>query len=134
MKFLLDTNVVVTFLNGKSITLREKIRQTAPTDFCMCSVVWAELYFGIAKSSDRQKTIDKVNAFAEIFRNLDFDKDAALHYGEIRADLERNGNIIGPNDLMIASIARSKQLVLITNNLDEFKRVKDLKIEDWSQT
>jgi len=76
--------------------------------------------------------LEKVNDFAATFQNLDFDNDAARHYGEIRANLEKNGNIIGPNDLMIASIARSKNLVLITNNVDEFKRVKDLKIEDWT--
>jgi tRNA(fMet)-specific endonuclease VapC len=98
----------------------------------MCSVVWAELYFGAAKSREKHKTLEKVNDFAATFQNLDFDKDAAQHYGEIRANLEKNGNIIGPNDLMIASIARSKNLVLITNNVDEFKRVKGLKIEDWT--
>ena len=132
MKFLFDTNAVITFLNGKSLVLRNRISRVEPTDFAMCSVVWAELYFGAAKSREKHKTLEKVNDFAVTFQNLDFDKDAAQHYGEIRADLEKNGNIIGPNDLMIASIARSKNLVLITNNIDEFKRVKDLRIEDWT--
>jgi tRNA(fMet)-specific endonuclease VapC len=98
----------------------------------MCSVVWAELFFGAAKSKEKQKTIEKVNAFCGTFRSLDFDKEAASHYGEIRADLEKMGNIIGPNDLMISAIARSRNLILITNNVDEFQRVKDLKIEDWT--
>jgi hypothetical protein len=72
-----------------------------------------------------------VNDFAGTFQNLDFDKDAAQHYGEIRADLEKNGNIIGPNDLMISAIARSKDLVLITNNIGKFKRVKNLKNREF---
>jgi len=130
--YLFDTNAVITFLNGKSSALCNRVRNCKATDFAMCSVVWAELYFGVAKSRDKHKTLEKVNSFAETFQNLDFDKDAALHYGEIRAELEKNGSIIGPNDLMIASIARSKNLVLITNNIDEFKRVKGLKIEDWT--
>ena len=125
MKFLFDTNAVITFLNGKSLVLRNRISRVA-----MCSVVWAELYFGAAKSREKHKTLEKVNDFAATFQNLDFDKDATQHYGEIRADLEKNGNIIGPNDFMIAFIARSKNLVLITNNIDEFKRVKDLRIGD----
>ena len=132
MKSLFDTNAVVTFLNGKSLVLREKIKKCAPDDFAMCSVVWGELFFGAAKSKEKHKTIEKVNAFSGNFRNLDFDKEAASHYGEIRADLEKMGNIIGPNDLMIAAIARSRNLILITNNVDEFQRVKDLKIEDWT--
>jgi len=132
MRFLLDTNAVITFLNGMSLVLCNRIRRAEPTDFAMCSVVWAELYFGAAKSREKHKTLDKVNDFAATFQNLDFDKDAAQHYGEIRADLEKNGNIIGPNDLMIAAIARSKNLVLITNNVDEFERVKGLKIDDWT--
>ena len=132
MRFLFDTNAVITFLNGRSLVLCNRISRAKPTDFAMCSVVWAELYFGAAKSRKKHKTLDKVNDFAATFQNLDFDKDAAQHYGEIRADLEKNGNIIGPNDLMIAAIARSKNLVLITNNVDEFERVKGLKIEDWT--
>ena len=132
MNFLFYTNAAIKFLNGKSLVLRNRISRVEPTDFAMCSVVWAELYFGAAKSREKHKTLEKVNDFAATFQNLDFDKDAAQHYGEIRADLEKNGNIIGPNDLMIASITRSKNLVLITNNIDEFKRVKDLRIEDWT--
>ena len=55
-----------------------------------------------------------------------------MYYGDIRADLEKRGNLIGPNDLMIAAIARSRNLVLLTNNMGKFQRVKDLKIEDWT--
>ena len=131
MKYLFDTNAVVTFLNGKSIALREKIRQCAPADFAMCSVVWAELYFGACKSREKEKTLNKIHSFAGPFQNLDFDKEAAWHYGEIRADLEKGGNLIGPNDLIIAATCRSRNLTLITNNVGEFQRGTGLKIEDW---
>ena len=94
MKFLFDTNAVVTFLNGKSLVLREKIKKCAPDDFAMCSVVWGELFFGAAKSKEKQKTIDKVNDFSGTFRNLDFDKEAASHYGEIRADLKKRATLL----------------------------------------
>lgn len=132
MKYVFDTNVVVTFLSGRSPVLRERIRAAMPGDFAMCSVVWAELHYGSAKSLHRERTVEKVKAFAGTFRNLDFDQEAAIHYGDIRADLEKSGNLIGPNDLMIAAIARSRNLVLLTNNTGEFQRVKDLKIEDWT--
>jgi tRNA(fMet)-specific endonuclease VapC len=132
MKYVFDTNVVVVFLNGRSPVLRERIQAAKPGDFAMCSVVWAELYYGSAKSVHRERTVKNVKAFAGTFRNLDFDQEAAIHYGDIRADLEKSGNLIGPNDLMIAAIARSRNLVLLTNNTGEFQRVKDLKIEDWT--
>ncbi len=65
------------------------------------------------------------------FTVLPFDEDAAGHYGEIRADLERRGSIIGPYDLMIAAHARSRGLIVVTGNLGEFRRVDGLRSEDW---
>jgi tRNA(fMet)-specific endonuclease VapC len=60
-----------------------------------------------------------------------FDRAAAGHYADIRADLERRGQLIGPYDLMIAGHARSRGLVVITGNLAEFTRVAGLRSEDW---
>lgn len=132
MKYLLDTNAVSTFLNGRSKALCHRIASATPGDFAMCSVVWAELYFGAKKSQHPEKTIERVTSFASAFPCLSFDQTSARHYGEIRADLEKIGNPIGPNDLMIAAIARSHGLIVITNNTREFERVPSLQWEDWT--
>jgi tRNA(fMet)-specific endonuclease VapC len=73
----------------------------------------------------------KVEGFATRLDVLSFDSEAAAHYADIRADLERRGQVIGPYDMMIAGHARSRGLVVITANLDEFSRVAALRAEDW---
>jgi tRNA(fMet)-specific endonuclease VapC len=65
------------------------------------------------------------------FPSLSFDDSAADEYAEIRSDLTRQGQVIGPNDLMIASICRANDAILVTHNVNEFGRVSRLKIEDW---
>ena len=132
MKYLLDTNAVSIFLNGRSRELCKRIGLAAPGDFAMCSVVWAELYFGAKKSKAPDKTIARVIAFASRFPCLNFDQNSAYCYGDIRATLERTGNTIGPNDLMISAIALCHNLVVITNNTREFERVPSLQWEDWT--
>ena len=131
MKVLLDTNVVSVYINGRSSTLRDKLKTISPADIHLCSVVWAELCVGITKSSDPVQSRVKVSAFTDLFASLPFDDAAAESYGKIRAHLENTGNLIGPNDLMIAAIAVSRQLTLITHNTNEFSRVPDLLWEDW---
>jgi tRNA(fMet)-specific endonuclease VapC len=73
----------------------------------------------------------KLRAFLGLFSIPVFDMDAALHYAEIRADLEAAGKVIGPLDLLIAAQARSLKAILVTSNADEFKRVKGLKVQPW---
>lgn len=75
--------------------------------------------------------IRSLNALSEIIDVLPFDKDAAVAYGDIRSNLEKRGLIIGSNDLLIASHALSRSLILVTNNVKEFSRVKGLNIENW---
>ncbi|MBN1285343.1 MAG: type II toxin-antitoxin system VapC family toxin [Anaerolineae bacterium] len=91
----------------------------------------AELYFGAMKSRSPQTSLLKQQAFVERFVSLPFDDAAAVVYGRIRAELERAGTPIGPNDLMIASIALANGLILVTHNVREFERVAGLQIDDW---
>jgi tRNA(fMet)-specific endonuclease VapC len=90
-----------------------------------------ELYVGVAQSSDPARGRRAVDMFVEPFPVLDFDAEAAFHTADIRADLTRKGQIIGPYDLMIAGHARSLGLKVITGNLGEFRRVDGLLCEDW---
>jgi tRNA(fMet)-specific endonuclease VapC len=99
----------------------------------VCSVVKAELFYGVQKSVKQKENIEKVHKFLDQFVSLSFDDKASEKYGEIRADLEKTGTPIGPNDLLIASIALANNVILVTHNTREFKRVKGLKIEDWEK-
>lgn len=133
MKFLLDTNVCIRFLNGRNPSIQQQMRSHDPDDILLCSVVKAELLVGVLKNENPQQRQKKIQPFLERFASLPFDDNAAASYAGIRSDLENRGMIIGPNDLMIASIAVANQLVLVTHNVSEFSRVNGLTIEDWEE-
>lgn len=97
----------------------------------MCSVVWAELLHGARKYEKRDQRVARIEQTLSPFRSLPFDDAAAHRYAEIRDTLETRGQVIGPNDLLIAAIALTHGLTLVTNNR-EFSRVPGLNIEDWT--
>jgi tRNA(fMet)-specific endonuclease VapC len=101
-------------------------------DIAVCSVIWAELLHGARKYDDPDARESKVQTTLIPFESFDFDLVAARHYASIRHDLEQGGQIIGNNDLMIAAIALANDLTVVTNNVNEFKRVPGLRVEDWS--
>jgi tRNA(fMet)-specific endonuclease VapC len=131
--YLLDTNVCIRFLNKRSRTLIEKLSQKDPDEILLCSIVKAELFYGAHKSNNPLKMLKAQREFCDRFKSLYFDDEAASVYGEIRSDLEKKGQIIGPNDLIIAAVAIANNVTLVTNNSREFGRVKGLIIEDWQQ-
>ena len=131
MKYLLDTNACVRFLNRRSESLIQRLSRTNPKEIAVCSVVKAELFFGAMKSRKPIETLKSQQAFLSRFVSLPFDDHAAEEYGRIRAELEKAGTPIGPNDLMIASIASANGVTLITDNTREFSRVNDLLLENW---
>ncbi len=90
----------------------------------VCSVVKAELFYGVQKSAKPKENLEKVHKFLNRFVSLPFDDKASEKYGEVRSDLEKAGTPIGPNDLLIASIALAHNVILATHNTREFKRVK----------
>ena len=134
MMYLLDTNVCIRFLQGRSASLLRRLESVADSDKCLCSVVAAELFYGAAKSQRKNETLERLHQFLNCFRMFDFDIAAARHFGEIRAELHQRGLPIGPYDLQIAAIARANQLILVTNNTSEFSRVPHLTCEDWETT
>lgn len=131
MKYLLDTNTCIRFLNGRAPKVLQKLTVTDDREIAVCSVVKAEMFAGSEKSRDPQRSRNVQDVFFARYRSLPFDDEAADQYGKIRAHLERQGTPIGPNDLMIAAIAKANALILVTHNLDEFRRVPDLELEDW---
>lgn len=133
MRYLLDTNACIRFLNGRSESLRQHILVRNPREILLCSVVKAELFYGAMKSQNPQRTLARQQQFVNRFVSLPFDDKAAEVYSEIRADLEKMGQPIGPNDLLIAAIAMANDVTLVTHNTREFGRVKNLKLEDWDE-
>jgi len=131
MKYLLDTNTCIRYLNQRSQPIIRRFSAIPDSDIMICSVVKAELYLGAMKSQVPEKTMLKQRVFAERFYSYVFDDNCALIYAKIRAILEQSGMPIGSNDVMIASIAIANDLILVTHNIREFSRIKDLRIEDW---
>jgi tRNA(fMet)-specific endonuclease VapC len=131
MKYRLDTNTCIRYLTGRSNSIIQRFEAEAPENIIVCSVTRAELYFGAMKSNNPQKTRAIQREFLEPLATLPFDDAAAEYYGNIRARLEMAGTPIGPNDLLIASIALAHKLTVVTHNVREFSRVEGLQIEDW---
>jgi tRNA(fMet)-specific endonuclease VapC len=131
MKYLLDTNTCIHYINGTSQAVFERLNVQDEGDVVVCSVVKAELFYGAMHSRNPSRNLANQQKFLVLFASLPFDDTAAEHYGRIRADLARAGTPIGGNDLMIAAIALAHDLTLVTHNQKEFGRVQGLKIEDW---
>jgi tRNA(fMet)-specific endonuclease VapC len=108
-----------------------RLRNTTASDIAVCSVVLAELLHGARKYEKRAERVARVELTLSPFISLPFDDAAARYYAEIRDDLESQGATIGPNDMMIAAIARTHGLILVSNNR-EFNRAPGIKTEDWT--
>lgn len=131
MRYLLDTNVCITYLNGESIALQRRLQSVDLQEMAVCSVVKLELFFGAMRSHNPNDAWRRQQRFLSVFVSLPFDDFAALIAGRIRAQLANLGTPIGNNDLLIASIAMANNLTLITHNTGEFSRIEGLEIEDW---
>jgi tRNA(fMet)-specific endonuclease VapC len=131
MTHLLDTNTCVVYIRGKNLKLRNRVDSSSPADLALCTIVLAELYYGAAKSRDPIAERAKVDALAAPYPCLPFDPVAAGEYARVRLELEARGQMIGANDLLIASIALANGLTVVTHNTAEFGRVPGLVIEDW---
>ncbi len=131
MKYLLDTNACIEYLNYTNSSVRKKLQVMRSDDVAVCSIVEAELYYGVQKSAKSEQNWQKVEFFLSEFVSLPFDSAAAKEYGIIRADLSRKGTIIGLYDMQIGAIAKSNRLIVVTHNTKEFSRIEKLSIEDW---
>ena len=131
MIFLLDTNVCVVYLNQPQSQVAKQLHYFHSQDIAVCAVVKAELFYGAMKSQRPEQTLAKQQGFLATFQSLPFDDEAALVFAKIRADLQRQGQPIGPYDMQIAAIALANDLTLVTHNTREFSRVNGLTLTDW---
>lgn len=130
-EYLLDTNILIAALNGTSPPLLNRLAGFAPSRLHLSSVVLGELRLGAEKSQRREAALAAVQELAEGMLVLPFDTEDATAYARIRAALERKGSPIGSLDMLIAAQAVARELVLVTDNLREFKRVPGLVCENW---
>jgi len=131
--YFLDTNTCIYFLNGKYEFIKDKILATPPNEIQIPTIVKAELLLGAYKSKKRKENIEKVENFLMPFEVIPFIDMITYTYAEIRNDIEKKGEVIGPNDMIIASIVKFHEGILVTNNVREFERIKGLKIENWAK-
>jgi tRNA(fMet)-specific endonuclease VapC len=129
--YMLDTNICIYVLKNHSDKLRYKFK--AIKDICISSVTYGELCFGIENGNDnlKEERWRQLEIFTQKLLIDPLDENAGKHYGAIRAQLKKEGTLIGNNDLLIAAHARSINAVLVTNNVREFNRVPNLNIENW---
>lgn len=130
LKFILDTNIVIYTIKNRPAAVRKLFKQHEG-QMCISSITWAELIYGVERSSKPDQNLRDIEGLASRLDVLDFNREAAEHFGQIRAKLYKQGNPISPYDMQIAGHARSLGLILVTNNLKEFNRVDGLRTENW---
>ena len=127
---LLDTNICIYIINAKPPTVLQRFRDYRMGEVGVCTVVAAELAFGVAKSGSARNR-HALELFLAPLTLMPFDEAAVLAYGTLRSELERQGKQIGALDTMIAAHALSQQATLVTNNTSEFARVPGLRLDNW---
>jgi tRNA(fMet)-specific endonuclease VapC len=132
MKYLLDTNICIYIMNKRPKKVINKFKHLAVGEAGLSSITVSELQYGVAKSNQRELNRQRLNEFSTPLEILTYDESAAEAYGDIRIQLEKSGLPIGPLDTLIAAHALSRSLILVTNNETEFKRVENLKVENWA--
>ena len=131
MKLLLDTNICIHIINARPQRVLDRFLRYSVSDIGISSVTAAKLAVGITKSRSAKNRV-ALETFLLPLNVAPFDLAAAFAYGELRAELERRGQPIGPLDLQIAAHAISLGTILITNNKREFRRVPSLKVQNWA--
>jgi tRNA(fMet)-specific endonuclease VapC len=130
VKYILDTNTCIFAINGNP-SVRSRFTREYSFGLAISAITEAELWYGIENSATPEKNADVLRTFLATVEILPFDTVAAAEYGRVRAGLKRAGTPIGERDTLIAAHAKSIGVILVTNNTNEFGRVKGLALEDW---
>lgn len=130
--YLLDTNICLYAIKRKPAQVFELVKERAPKGIYISSLTVAELEFGVQNSEKEEQNRIALIKFLSIFNILNFDDADAIAYGKLQVGLRKKGEIIGPIDMLLAAQALNKDMIFVTNNVKEFRRVEGLRIEDWS--
>ena len=131
MTYMLDTNICIYAIKNKPEQVLKQLHAHLDGSICISSITLAELAHGVRKSLYPEKNEEALLQFLSILDILEFNDLAAMEYGRICAYLQRQGTPIGTMDMLIAAHAKSEDLILVTNNLREFERVPQIKLENW---
>jgi tRNA(fMet)-specific endonuclease VapC len=131
MSYLLDTNICIYLIKNRPATVLARFSRHEPKDLARSTITVFELQYGVEKSQDQKRSHKALSKFLSSLNIIDLDRFAAVEAAAIRALLEKKGLPIGPYDLLIAGLARSRGMVLVTNNVKEFERIDKLLLENW---
>jgi tRNA(fMet)-specific endonuclease VapC len=129
-RFLLDTNIISQLIRYPKGPVLTRLESILPSTACTSIIVSAEIHFGLKKKAS-VKLVQQAKQILSVMEILPLESPVDEHYGKIRTYLNRMGLPIGWNDLLIAAHARTLDLILVTDNIREFSRVPDLKVENW---
>ncbi len=132
MKFMLDTNICIYLIKQKPAKVLKHLKSHSVGDIGISTISLAELRYGVSKSQHVEKNQQALNEFILPLEVVDFNEKAAEEYGIVRTELEKKGKPIGSMDVLIGAHALSLGATLVTNNVKEFKEIKNLRIVDWS--
>lgn len=130
-KYMLDTNICIYIRQSRPPKVLARFRRLKPGDAVLSVITYGELVYGAEKSQHKTKALQQLTDLAQLLPVISLPEEAAQAYGEVRAALGRQGQIIGNNDLWIAAHAKAANLTLVTNNEREFKRIPGLKVRNW---
>ncbi|ATE61847.1 type II toxin-antitoxin system tRNA(fMet)-specific endonuclease VapC [Thauera sinica] len=132
VRYLLDTNICIYIAKHNPPAVRERFARHAADELVMSVVTLGELLFGAEKSQARERALETIARLNSVIRVADLPEAAGVHYGQIRAALQKGGQPIGNNDLWLAAHARAEGWTLVTNDEREFRRVEGLQVENWA--
>ena len=131
--FMLDTNICIFIIKKKYEKVLEQLKKNKQTGLFISSITLAELEYGIENAAQEYNAKNRIALmeFLAIINIKYFDDNAAKEYGILKKDLKDKKCLIGPLDMLIGAHAKSLKMTLVTNNTNEFERIKDLSITDW---
>ena len=131
-RYLLDTNICIYIRQKRPGEVLRRFQKLHPGEAALSVITYGELFYGAAKSQQRSQALEQLRELVHLLPALPMPETAAEAYGSIRAQLEAKGEMIGNNDLWIAAHALSMGLTLVSNNEREFRRVHQLKVQNWA--
>jgi tRNA(fMet)-specific endonuclease VapC len=131
-RYLLDTNICIYIRQSRPEQVLRRFRKLRPGEAALSVITYGELLYGAAKSAHKTTALERLRELVQLLPALPLPETAAETYGTIRAELESKGEVIGNNDLWIAAHALATGLTLVTNNEKEFRRVRGLKLQNWT--
>ncbi|MTJ54900.1 type II toxin-antitoxin system VapC family toxin [Anabaena sp. UHCC 0253] len=130
MIYLLDTDTCIYWIKNIN-SVRDKIQQIGWEQICICNITGAELYFGAYNSQKVAENLTRAEKFIQDIEVINLDNNAVKKFGELKAELRKTGQPVADFDLLIASVAITRNYILVTNNTRHYSRISELKLENW---